>query len=778
MTRTMADPTKKTDVRLGRRVLVGVVVMLAGLAWAAAAAAESGSVRYSYEQVEIGPKAQWVLVPHAEPKLKGTISASKVHGAFNLLKSDKKTSYGDSSIKVSGSVPAEATVEVKIDPDHARYKLIIMAETVYTLTEMGIDEIRFPGHAEGNVTRADIPFAAYNLTIPLWRALPPGKLVDARVRMPDGSLLEVQEVYRRWEQGDRELREALYSYLEDDISYTVVSVLKRMPKLEVDYAAQVTPLLDHDSRGVRKAALKALAEHRDDEDVLEAVVGMMENEEDAKLARRAATFLGKAGDENFSVQKQFFLLERGSDKEKVGAAEALADYDGDDRVVDKLVEALESNKAKVASTAADSLLTLSAYESLGEALGREAIAASIRMQIAEGLADSDDKSARVDGLRYMAANKEGRPGRQALRKLGKVGTEKAREAAESFLTAENRRLRMAAVDTVEGIGSLESLEAIAEAVRELDGDEKVAEAGYVILNEQPIDTILEQTNASEKVVRRLAYRAVGARASGGRASQEVVDALKKGADSSDPAIRGAAARGLGEIGGDQALEVLKTLADDSSATVRRDVAYALGNYEGGQMEETLFDYLKDDSPQVKAAALDSLEKRKESMSLKDMAASGIRKLANSERPEVRKEALEALAGLVPKDNDKEVRNVIGILSGAITSDDSDMVLRAAVRALGRFKKERAVNGIAILLNAQERELRLTALEALAETGHEAAVELVSDTLADPDPEVRRAAVLALRELKAESAKSALQQRLENEEDESIKRLIEQTIERL
>jgi len=750
----------------------GFLVVLAG---PVSAFAGSTSVRYSYEQVEVGDRVQWVVVPRPEEKLRGEPTTDKIRTAFEVLRDEKNTSYGDTTLEIDGGSVEAAEVRVHIDPDHSKYKLIIMAETVYTLTELGVDDIRFPGYAEGNVTRADIPFAAYTPTLPLWRALPPGELVDARVRMPDGEMLALGELERRWRRGDGQLREALYSYLDADQTYTVVSVMERLPELDVSYTDKVVPLLEHESLSVRKTALEVLQNKRNRQEVLEAVVALMQNGSSDDLTRNAATFLGKADSEKYSVYEQFFFLQHGDEKERMEAAEALASYEGDPRVVEKLATALREHgdHPEVASRAARSLLELDAYAPLSDALQDDGVPADVRLEIARGLTEESDASAKVDGHRYLGQHAEGREPLVAIRALGDVGTAKARNAVESFLTSEDRRKRLAAAETVQGIGSTESLPALADAVREEKSAKRMEDVGVAILESKSVQDVVEFVRASDAVVQRAAYRALGTKAREGAGGDAVEKALQRGAESSDPDIRGAAVRGLGQLANDEALATLKELADDSAAVVRRDVAYALGNYSPGTMSDKLLSYLEDDSPEVVAAALAAIVQRGEAKKWER-----IKELADANAAVVRKNALVALASLVSKDDDAAVKEVISLISGTITSDNDASVLRTGVEQLGTFQRERAVNSIAIKLNAKDKEMQLAAIRALGNTGHETAVDLLTDKLNASNPEIRRATVVALGTLGKATARPALENRIENEENQQIRALIEKTLQDL
>ena len=770
----MADRFARRDGQFwGRVATIAFAAAFIFLGLPAEGHAESGSVRYDYVQVEIGERPQWVLVPRPADDLSGKATPQKIRTAFELLVEDKPNTYGDTSLDITGGSVEEAKVVVNIDPDYSKYKLIIIAETVYTLTELGVPEIRFPDFLEGNVGRKDVPFSAYTVTLPLWRAVPPDHFVDARIRLPDGKILAAEEFRLRCQQDDAEMQVALYSYLNDEQVYTVVSVLKRLPKLEVAYADKVVPLLKHSSKSVRTTALKVLAEKRNQQEVLEAVVALMQREKNEKLATKAAEFLGKADSDKYNVFKHFYYLSNGEKKAKVRAAKKLADKTGDNRVVEHLAEAMRTKAKKVASAAATSLLTLEAFGELREGLKDEGIPAPVRMEIAGGLSESSDTASQVAGYAYIGRNAEGRDARVAVRALEGVGGAEARETIESFLTDDDRRVRLTAASTLESIASTESLSAIADAVRAGDNAATIEDTGYRILKEQSLQKILEFSRSSDSVVQRIAYRALGPKAASGAGGDQVFERLKQGADHSDSTIRGAAARALGAYANDKALAVLKKLAADSSATVRRDVAYALGNYKKGEMVHKFTSYLDSDAPEVVAAALSSLAERKEAH-----AWDKIKKLAESDAAIVRKNALLALSKLVSRDDTESSNEVMGILSGAVTSDKSDAVVRTALEQLGTFESERAVNGIAIMLNAKEKEMRLTAIKALANCGHKSAIDLITDVLGDPNSEIRRAAVEALGELGFARAKPKLKARLQEEKDAEIKTLIKETLQKL
>ncbi len=754
-------------------VMAIAACLLALLGISSQAFAEGGTVRYSYERVDLPNGERYALVPvGAQNKLHGKVSKSTLFDAFNLLKSDKSATYGHSSIRITGRFPGRAKVSVKIDPSKRRYASIIMAETVYTLAEYGVDAVEFPGYYDGAMRRADVPFSAYTLTVPLWRALPLEGISPAQVRLPDGTLISSQEFAKRWKAKDEKLRAGLFSYLNDGQAFTVNQVLGLLPKLDVAYADKVTPLLSHKSVAVRTKALHVLEDKRNNDNVLAAVLEMMNSDKNAKLARAAAEFLGKAKADKYNIEKDLFLIERGTEDESAAAATALSKRKKDQRAVEALYAHLSDKRAKVAHASADGLEAMGADKRQIAALDNTKVDAALRLDIAGELAAHKDEHSRLVGLTYVAHNTKGRSAEMAIRKIAKLKDPKARTTVESFLQADTRRKRLSAGNALVQRGKVESLAAFAKAIKKGDNADQLEEQAYSLMVAQPLKTILEQSDSHNAVVKRLAYRALGERAVKEHASSKVFDKLVKGAKSSDAAIRGASARALGAFANTKTLAVLKTLADDKSADVRTGVAHGLSHYKNGQMFDTLAKYLNDSSPEVVAAALDAMAARKEATKWDQ-----IKDLTDAKDPQVRASALAALSKLVSHNDAKGVQKVISLLSGAV-SDDNRTVQLTAIHQLATFDDAKATTGIAIQLNAADNNLRVAAIEALGKTGNASATELVVSVLDDPNPDIRRAAIEALGNLADKSAESKLKARLDKEKDPDLKKLIKRTLRKI
>ncbi|RAL21640.1 hypothetical protein DL240_12345 [Lujinxingia litoralis] len=767
-----------------KRAKKGIGVLVAGLVMSAggvlgmpAAWAEGGNVRYSYEEVRLADQRDYVLVPRAEGSLSGEVTRKTIEQAFEALRRAKRPTYGNSYAEVSGQVPDRAQVQVHIDSNKADYAIVIIAEVVYTLTEFGVPAVSFPGYADRPLTRADVPFAAYTLNVPLWKVLPPGRLSSGQVIMPDGELVPMEQVQEQWRANRSELLDELYAYLGASQPFTVFSTVKMLPSVGDLRLDQVLPLLGHESRDVRQATLGILDGVSGQEPVLTAVAEAMADERSASLARAMAEFLGKSNQARFNVQEQFFLLRRGQAEEKLAAAEALGDRPGDERVLDALAQALRSETEALAMKAADSLEKLSGHPVRVAALTDEAVAAAVRLKLADDLSASAKPAAvRLAGLRYIAEHRSEGHINQALNEVARLGTDQGREALEGYLGDALARRRSAATEALVLQNDVASVAVLSARAEDASGaeQERLAQAAYAIMVNQSPEVVLEQTQVRDVKVQRVAYEALGERATrqGGAPSSEVLARLEEGSKHRDNAIRGAAARALGAVGGERALQRLSEMSGDRSPQVRRSVALALGQAPATQQIDTLMGYLDDSDPQVVAAAVDAFGMRED-----PRAIERIRPMASHESAAVRAAALRALTSFAQGSDTETVRQHVGLLGGAV-NDPAREVKLTALTQLGRFELGIAVTNIALQVSAEDPELRATAVRALGDTGHASAQPLVETALRDGSSQVRREAILAMAKLPGNTPKTRLQARLEAEEDPQLKELIRTTLQEI
>ncbi|CAN0527922.1 unnamed protein product, partial [Laminaria digitata] len=440
-----------------------------------------------------------------------TVSKGTVIAAFDLLKSKKKNVYGNASIKISsGSWPKKAAVQVTIDRSKAKLSAVVIAEVVYTMTELGLPGVEFPGYADGMVARGDIPFSVYTLTVPMWQVLPDADIMPAQVVLSNGETLWVGEFLARWKKKDKALIEDLYAFLDSPNSTTSILVMRKLPSLGVPYAQKLIPMLASKNALIRQEALRSLEGEREKEAVLEAVATRLEKEEDAAIQAQAAAFLGGSKNKSYAILEPIWLIEKSpKEADAVAAIDKLTTFKGDARVGETLYKQLSGKRDKVAVAAIAALDKLGDDSARLKAIKDEKIPTSRQLAIAADLSEEKSDAARVAGLSFIGSNAPERDAKRAIAALASAKDDTSRAAAEEFVADKIAWRREVAAKGLAERNETASIIAIANALKKYDDDENLEEAGYSIMLSQPLKTILEQTEVKNNVVQRFAYRALG-----------------------------------------------------------------------------------------------------------------------------------------------------------------------------------------------------------------------------------------------------------------------------
>ncbi|MBS7250415.1 MAG: HEAT repeat domain-containing protein [Candidatus Freyarchaeota archaeon] len=225
-------------------------------------------------------------------------------------------------------------------------------------------------------------------------------------------------------------------------------------------------------------------------------------------------------------------------------------------------------------------------------------------------------------------------------------------------------------------------------------------------------------------------------------SENVVEALAKSLNDSDPEVRIAAAQALANIGGPEAAEALAKALGDSDESVRAEVFQALIRI-GEKAVEALVRELKSNSPQVRRGSAEALDALGWTPSGEMKAYYLVVKERFSEVVELGAEALKTLI-LALKDPESRIRAEAAKALGKIGGDealkgligaleDSEPTVRTAVvQALALIKRPEAMEALATALKDSSHQVKVAAVRALGETRETAAVARLAKALKHPD----------------------------------------------
>ena len=753
-----------------------VAVALAFAPAPAAAQLQSEGVIYAYMSLRVGSTQQPVLVPIPAEQVRPDLPLqSTIPAAFGLLRYGKPATYGNASVTVSDALLAQERVAVNLDPnsDASSFE-VIAAETVLTFTALGIETVVFPGWADDGLTAADISYATFTFTVPLWQALVGGRVHGADIMLPDGERLSASGFYERLEDGDPQIRRMALGILSSGDRVAAYYTLGVISGYEFDeYEAAVIPYLSDEDPNYRAAALNALYTSSD-EDAWGAITTMMSEDPDPQLRQAAANALAASPVESYRVYEVFYRAQSEDPAVRLAAIGEMSTLD-DDRVIQQLGAYLASPESEVRQTAADALHTLQAWDTLRAAMENAELTPEVRLVAATALADDASGDDKVAGLVYRGTNTVGDIATAAIDRLATVDGVDPRESIEGFLRHPDVNVAIYTAEVLASRGDEASLDALSGAGSDeslpLDLQFAAGDAAFQIVSALPSSRINDYANDRDPFLKRAAYRALGAMAAAGNAGSGAFDTLSAGLANSDPGIRGASARGLAAYGTAEALALIIGIEADPDENVRADVALALGNFPGEEFADTVspavVGYIESGDPLVVAAALEALAQLEQRQLLSVV-------LDKVQFPDarVRASAFRAAAALADPGELRPVINAIG--AGLRDEEVPNRVL--AAQLLGQFNDSLAVLSLSQVVNGPEPEVRYAAISALGRTRNHDAVGTLLALLEDPDREIRLAAVDALRELNLVAAIDGVQAQISRETDpvsaEALQGLVE------
>lgn len=737
--------------------MLALVAML--LAPSAAQAQFMEGVIYRLTPVRIGTQTQYELVPQAVSQFRPDVPLeNSVPAAMGVLRYAAPDRYGSTSVELADG---GRTARVNIDPIVASQFEVISAETVFTFTQLGVEQVEFPGIADAPMTRDDIPYSYYRPQILLWQALVGGRVHESDIMLPGGERMESTAFFDAFEGGDTALHEAALDVIREGRTVEVYGLLTVVNTLGIDgYELAVIPRLEDADANLRGAALNALMPSEEPA-AWEGVVGMMTNDPEASLRDAAAVALGQAPLESFHLYETLHRarggLVGGADevalqRARVEAVAAATAYD-DPRMVEGLVALLDEDNAELRTAIIGSLTTMEEWASLQSVMTDEARPEGLRMEAAVALADHAPADDKIAGLAYRVGQLEGERAKTALDRLNtEVEGADPRETIESFLTHPDVLVAVHAAEILAQRGEAASLDALGEVGSDSGTPEQVRiateAAAFEIFSAMPIAEVEPYTWRGTRFQKRAAYQALGAQAAAGAGGQRIFDLLVEGLQSSDAAVAGAACRGIGKYGSSEALDAIEGVLSGAPAAVEADCAFALANFNGS---EALVDraapwvtgYADSSDPAVAIGGLFALGE----LGLNTMLGVPLQRISADDDALVRRYALEAARKLA---DPADTRPAINGISAALRDESVDN--RAfAVEQLGYFSEPLAVLTLSQVVNAPEPEVRFAAIRATGATGHQDAVAVLTGLLEDPERDVRIAAIEALRDLNLRAA---------------------------
>lgn len=709
------------------------------------------TVRYSYEAWSRAGDKRYVLVPAATEVEVGDLP-ERTRALFAQLVGAKRGSYGSARLAFKPDAEESGVVYVYLDDSKGQYHPIVMAETVYTFTENGASKVIFPKKADAGWTRADVPYSAYTLSLPLYQVLPPTQISSVLVQLPSGDLVTYDVAMSRLKSGDEATVKAFWSGL-DAGGDAALATLQAAPLLEMqDTQEKALPALKMADARLRGAALDALA-GMDNKKVNSAIREIMDSDRDDALRDKAAAILSKRSDPKFSTAAQYHALRSKDPAVVKQAAEGLGNSKQKEAGAELLKIATHAD-AGVRQAAVAALIKRGDIKALSELIADSKTSAEIRLETAQALAESEDKAGQHEGLMYLAVSGDADQSAKASAALAQFDSAPTYVALGKALNHADAKARVAAAEALGALAKPAALDPLAAAkADDAETAAAVLAAAQSIYNAQSLDAVLKGTESSSPLLRRAAVGTLGdfVQRDGAKVRRKVLPTLRKLAQDDAPLIRAAAARSFGIMKGDEVKADTLKLAEDDAVEVKREVALALQAFPGDESVKHLMKYTSVEDAVLLANTLTSIG----ALEAKEGLSAAAERRAHDDA-RVRRAATEAMVKIGYVLVGKEQQAMISYFNELVFDKDA-LVRRKAVEGFRLMKNGGAVAAaLGPLVQDPDVEVRKATLKVVASTKHPSAVEVIASALDDEDLEVRKAAIEAFKDLELKAARGPLE----------------------
>ncbi len=747
--------------------LLAVSATLLGPVLAAAETAakdEIYTVRYSYEKWSRAGAKRFLLVPVPATVKPGTLQ-DRTRALFADLVAAKRNTYGDARLAFQPDAATTGVVYVYLDASKAAYNPITMAETVYTFTENGASKVVFPKVQADGWTRADVPFPAYMLTLPLWQALPPARMGGSLVSLPNGSLLTAEAAVKGLNDGDAALINAAWSYVEAGPDAAALAAVTAAPLLKLkDLPARLLPVLKRENEALRAAAIAGLA-GIDTAPVNAALRTVMDTDASPTLRDKAALQLSQSKDPEASAAAQYHAL-RSKDAKVVAAAATALGQSKVKEAGEKLLSIIGHPDEAVRAATIASLVARKDLKALVARLADAELAAAVRLEIARALAATGDKKSEHAALLHLATQGKGEDSASAAARLTAFDEKATYSALAVAVKHPEAPTRKAAARALATLGTPAGLAPLGDAdADDADTGADMLAAIRTIYAGQKLTFVLKGTKESNPVLQRSAVATLGEMVSTGKVGKgdrkTIVKALDARSKDKAPLIRAAAARSYGLMPDKDVADNVKTLMADDAIEVKRAIATALASYPGAEANSALINFAKTNDAQLQANAIESLGKLKLAEALDTVVTH-----LNHDDDRVRLQATKALVAIGGTLDAAKRKPMLSFFSERVFDKNADVRMQA-VAGLELVNDPRTVTALAALLQDPVVPVRTATLMAMAATGDASAVEPIATGLEDDDKVVRAAAIKALSALSRKSAAPLLKAYADKEADKGL-----------
>ena len=721
-------------------------------------------VRYSLKPVWIGADARptGILMPVAT-RLSGKTLEQKLNTVFGAMKRTAAARYGATSLasKINDTTQ-KLEVYVWLDETKAEHHPQIIAETVYTFTEMGLAAVNYPKFKLEPLTRNDIDYPAFSLSLPAWRALDL-KSRHILTQLSDGARVSADVFVKRLESGDSIALNTVWKDFErsDDAALRILKVATRLQL--PNRSSKCLSSIESAETALRIAAIDCLVNAKPTAKSKEALRLTLKEDPEASVQEHALKAMQSSSDTGLKTMALLHDLSSSNVKAVLASIEALRSLK-DKRINAAFATLLQNDTADVHNAAQAALIERGQAKVLVASFSNAKLSDQRKRDIAMALVVAKvERDAAIQFLASRATSKEWAVLSTAMKELSK---KKRLTFIEAALGNQDKDMRLNAVSLLAAESGSDSIKVLLNAKTE-DPDVQKALDNTLLTLCGALSTaqLFKETKSKDLRLKGCAIDALSQKSrTNKRLKKRLVPVLVSLARDKDESIRANAIAGLGNLADPKTFTTIKKALKDKSDRVLASAVGALRNFDKPEIEEMLKSMSNHSNAEVLAQVARSYGVRGY-----DSGVPIVLGYASRTELPVRVESTQAVVRFVSQG--KTIKTSFDFFTRRLNDENSEVRI-IALSGLGKSIDPRRVEAISSLVQDTNENVQLTSIKLLGDTQDQRAVEAVGSGLTSESIDVRKAAILALLKLTGPAATKTLKQHRQQESDSALQKLID------
>lgn len=726
-------------------------------------AVEAQAVIFVSTPIKTGVSDTSVLIPRTVA-IGGTTLRARVEDLFGALREAAGDRYAEINLIFPDGFDLSQSVQIHCEQPRPQDCDLALSETGLTFRNAGVAEVVMQ---PGNI-QADLDNLAQTAAIPLipfWATLPPTGTPHNRhvrhmmglVRMADG-YFTTAEFAKMIGRRDNRIRAAAKEILREGNATARVVIAQNSDSFFIRDANDILPLLNHESAQVRLVGVQELSKSPGPQ-FLNRCRTIVDRDVDPEVKLAAVRALVAGGRDEFKVYLLMEDLRDPSEQKVLRALDRLVKT-GDHRISPSLLPLLSHASDSVRNAATDGLISLEANSSIVTALGQSNLDDGLKSRLARALSSiSGEDEARDTALGLLLDSNDEEDVTFALGKIGANSIRGHEDKILDQLEKGTERIKLAAIDVATALKLEKAVPILSGLSKGDDAISKKADEGMVrILSSLGLRRIASYAENSDAQIRAAALRALGQL--GSSASGKSSNILLARIEDDDLKIRQAAIFALNKIANRRIVNALLARADDPDPTIRALILEAAVRIQHPEAADRARKALGDPADSVKLEAVKGVHALRVKAALPELW-----QRMRYGNPDVKRAVVAAIVDLA---DDAERKSKINALAELFYDSDPEIKI-LVIKAVWGFRDPMVLAQLGSLLSMDNpKNIQLKALEALAITKDPRAVEYVAYGMNADDKTIRMAALESLRTINSLQAEPVLRDFVKNEDDPTLR----------